>query len=93
MLKIKKVKIFANSDRYYCSSACGIDLGDSYVVTGGEYSKKRVTQYSETGEVTFLANLTTGRWAHACGKYLGDKGDQVSVMGNITNSELSSYII
>ena len=40
-----------------CRYACGIDLGTSYVVTGGFYSKQRVSQYSLTGEVTELPDL------------------------------------
>ena len=83
MLKIKKVKIFANSDRYYCSSACGIDLGDSYVVTGGLYSLQRVAQYSLSGEVTYLADLQHRRWGHACTSFIDDNGVTVSLVVNI----------
>ena len=36
----------------YCSDACGIDLGDSYVVTGGYFSLGIVAQYTLAGEVT-----------------------------------------
>ena len=67
----------------FCSSACGIDLGDSYVVTGGEYSLQRVTQYSLTGEVTYLADLQQGRFYHACTSFIDDNGVTVSLLVNI----------
>ena len=63
------------------------------MVTGGEFSKETVAQYSETGQVTFLAKLTTGRWAHACGNYVGDEGAQVGVNGNIIQKILSLDVI
>ena len=67
----------------YCSAACGIDLGDSYVVTGGYYSLQRVTQYSLTGEVTYLADLQQGRYGHACTSFIDDNGVTVSLVVNI----------
>ena len=70
--------VHSNLDLYYCSAACGIDLGDSYVVTGGEYSLQRVTQYSLTGEVTYLADLQQGRYLHACTSFIDDNGVMVS---------------
>ena len=58
---------------------CGIDLGSAYVVTGGLYSTKRsVTQYSLTGEVTELPDLLTGRCWHACSKFVNINGITVS---------------
>ena len=66
------------SNLYYCSWACGIDLGDSYVVTGGYYSLRRVAQYSLTGEVTYLADLQQGRYDHACTSFIDDNGFTVS---------------
>ena len=42
------------------------------MVTGGLYSKQRVTQYSLTGEVTELPDLITGRDSHACSKFVSD---------------------
>ena len=76
------------SNLYYCSSACGIDLGDSYVVTGGmdtggEYSLQRVAQYSLTGEVTYLDDLQQGRYYHACTSFIDDNGVTVSLVVNI----------
>ena len=63
---------------YYCSDACGIDLGDSYVVTGGVNSLQKVAQYSLTGEVAYLADLQEGRERHACSSFLDSNGVTVS---------------
>ena len=65
-----------------CSKACGIDLGDRYVVTGGEDGSTRqtVAQYTVTGDVTYLAELQTGRRIHACSKYLDGDGQLVSII-------------
>ena len=71
------------SNIYYCSIACGIDLGDSYVVTGGYYSLQRVAQYSLTREVTYLADLQQGRYYHACTSFIDDNGVTVSLVVNI----------
>ena len=71
------------SNLYYCSDACGIDLGDSYVVTGGLYSLQRVAQYSLTGEVTYLADLQQGRKGHACTSFIDDNAVTVSLIVNI----------
>ena len=67
----------------YCSAACGIDLGDSYVVTGGYFSGRKVTQYSLSGEVTYLADLQQGRGVHACTSFIDDDGVTVSLVVNI----------
>ena len=71
------------SNLYYCSDACGIDLGDSYVVTGGEFSWHKVTQYSLSGEVTYLAELKWGRYRHACTSFIDKNGVKVSLVVNI----------
>ena len=68
------------SNLYYCSWACGIDLNDSYVVTGGFYSRQRVAQYSLAGEVTYLADLQQGRYRHACTSFIDDNGVKVSLV-------------
>ena len=62
------------------SFACGIDLGDRYVVTGGQdgSTQQTVAQYSITGEVTYLAELQTGRYLHACSKFMDQDGHLVS---------------
>ena len=67
----------------YCSDACGIDLGDTYVMTGGGNSLQRVAQYSLSGEVTYLPYLKHGRWGHACTSFIDDDGVTVSLVVNI----------
>ena len=42
------------------------------MVTGGYDSEQRVSQYSLTGEVTELPDLITGRYYHACSKFVSD---------------------
>ena len=72
----------------YFRHACGIELEGKIVVTGGlEYrrykrwryqkSLRTVAQFTETGAVTFFARLNTARYAHACTKFVNDKGDAV----------------
>ena len=48
------------------------------MVTGGEYSLQRVTQYSLTGEVTELPDLNTRRRGHACSRFVNTEGVTVS---------------
>ena len=71
------------SNLFYCSNACGIDLGDRYVVTGGEFSLQTVAQYTLAGEVTYLAELQQGRRKHACTSFIDDNGVTVSLVVNI----------
>ena len=77
--------VHSNLDLYYCSAACGIDLGNSYVVTGGYWSLQTVAQFSLSGEVTYLADLQQGRYWHACTSFIDDNGDTVSLLANIIN--------
>ena len=68
----------------YCSQACGIDLGETYVVTGGRNSPKTAAKFSLTGEVTYLpSNLRQGRFDHACTSFIDDNGVTVSLVVNI----------
>merc|ERR1712061_202763 len=67
-------------------NACGIELEDTYLVTGGydssvQYSaRKSVSLYSTTGFQHDLPSLNTGRYGHACGKFYDDDGSQVYVV-------------
>ena len=47
------------------------------VVTGGFYTKTKVTQYDMTGFKGEHNELQTGRWGHACGYYVDDNQQQV----------------
>ena len=57
--------------------SCGIDLGDYFVVTGGQGSLNTVARYSETGFDQYLASLNQGRYRHACSKFVDDNGNTV----------------
>ena len=58
--------------------ACGIELDDKFVVTGGKFSNTKVAQYTEAGAVTYLPSLKTERYDHACSKFVNEDGDTVS---------------
>ena len=63
----------------YCYSyVCAIDLGQSVVITGGEYTMKIVTQYYEDGSFNELPQLITGRYWHGCSSYVDGNGNIVS---------------
>ena len=64
-----------------CRQACGIDLGTSYVVTGGVYSDQRVSQYFLTGKMTRLPDLNDRRFDHACSQFVDNDG--VTVRNNL----------
>ena len=51
---------------------------------------KRVAEFTMSGAVTYLADLQTGRNAHACSKFLDSNGEIVSllVLGTILPSDL-----
>ena len=59
-------------------SACGIEMDDKIVVTGGYNSEEKVAEFTEAGAVSYLRNLKTGRYWHACSKFVNDDGDTVS---------------
>jgi len=68
---------------YRTNWACGIELGDHYVVTGGrdidapEYALNTVAKYSQSGLVDNLPSLNTRRYQHACSSFISDSGDTV----------------
>ena len=62
------------------SSGCGIDLGESYILTGGSLggaAHSKVSSYSPTGWTHDLPNLKIARMKHACSFYTTDNGDNV----------------
>ena len=36
-------------------------MDDKFVVTGGRYKRKKVSEFTEAGVVTYMRNLKTGR--------------------------------
>ena len=59
--------------------ACGVDLGESFVIIGGgDPATDTVTQYSETGFVKdWSARLNQARRRHACSKFVDNNGKNV----------------
>ena len=60
--------------------ACGIQIEDNYVLTGGKTDKswRKVFNYNRRGHVQPLADLNVGRVDHACGKFESVEGITVS---------------
>ena len=61
-----------------CRNACGIELNGNFIITGGYDSRQTVAEFTETGQVTYLADLQEGRYWHACSKFVDDSGETVS---------------
>ena len=66
----------------FLSYTCGIEVDDKFVATGGYFTQTKVAEFTEAGAVTYLPSLKTGRWYHACSKFVTDDGDTVSVYYN-----------
>ena len=47
-----------------------------------------MAEFTETGQVTYLADLQEGRYSHACSKFVDDAGETVSFRSivNLVNS-------
>jgi len=62
---------------YNISNACAIELDGKLIVTGGYYGTviKTVAEFTETGQVTYLADLQKQRSWHACSKFVDDNGE------------------
>merc|ERR550532_879621 len=85
--------------KHRITAGCGIDLGESYVLTGGgvwtrsdwDYSSK-VSRYSTTGWTNDLPDLNIARKYHACSFYTTDSGDNVLMVtgGSSASRSLAS---
>ena len=70
----------------YCRDACGIVVGEHYVVTGGwdgnapEEVLDKVAKYSQSGLVGYLPDLNQRRSDHACSSFISDGGVTVGFM-------------
>ena len=68
------------------SYACGVEVGDHYIVTGGfEYSEddkalETVAEYSQAGFVRYLPNMIQGRSYHACSYFTNGDGETVRII-------------
>merc|ERR1712060_673361 len=74
--------------------ACGIELNGKFIVTGGYDGAvlQTVAEFTESGQVTYLTNLQTGRQYHACSKFVDNNGETVLLVtgGFDGSSRLSS---
>jgi len=57
--------------------ACSIELPDMFILTGGEHSMKKVSQYSTSGWMDDLPELNEGRNDHGCGYFYNDNMERV----------------
>jgi len=68
---------------YRVTLACGIVVGDHYIVTGGwyhrapEHALDTVAKFSLSGLVEYLPSLNTRRENHACSSFISDGGETV----------------
>ena len=52
------------------------------ILTGGYYSRKRVSEYSETGFTRDLPQLLQGRRSHGCSYFENEEGTKVDIDSN-----------
>jgi len=68
---------------YRTKEACGMEVGDHYIVTGGyardapDWALNTVAKYSQSGLVDYLPSLNQRRYAHACSSFISDSGETV----------------
>ena len=64
-----------------CRAACGIEVGDEFIVTGGNDGSGNalvtVAKYSQSGFLQYLPSLNQKRDNHACSSFISDSGDTV----------------
>ena len=65
---------------FIISHACGINIGDSVVITGGQRTRRNVIQYWMNGSYKELANLNEGRDQHGCSSYIDDYDNKVNTI-------------
>ena len=74
---------FINNFTLHCSAACGIEVGDHFIVTGGldvsaqHDAMATVAKYSQSGLVDYLPYLSQRRYGHACSSFISDGGKMV----------------
>ena len=75
------VHIYTSLCLYIYSEACLIDLGDTFVITGGVDSgaTSTVSHYSSSRHLGDLAPLNTARYQHGCSTYTDSSQQQVRV--------------
>ena len=63
--------------KYPTRFACSIQFDERVVVTGGEFTKTRVSVYDIGGWIEDLPDLNKGRFGHGCGHYVDDNNKTV----------------
>ena len=66
-----------------CSGGCGIEVEDTFIVSGGwdspaGYPVNNVVVHKENGEVKFLPGLIQSRGGHACASYFNEYEQRVN---------------
>merc|ERR1719477_339578 len=62
---------------YYTWEACAIAEETTLIITGGVNTPNTVSRYGSSGHIEDLPLLNQGRYAHGCGSYSDNTGDQV----------------
>ena len=75
------------------SSACGIPDPENkeIIITGGVYTRTKVSVYNEAGHQRDLADLKQGRfWYHTCTMFVGNGGKKVKIFYIQTHNHILS---
>ena len=70
-------KLIKNSNSFYYSDGCGIPDGNSVILTGGVWTRNKVSRYNVDGWLEDLPDLTIGRGSHGCASYTDEDGTKV----------------
>ena len=73
--------------------ACSVGLEENVTIFGGYDSKNTVSVYNSNGWVEDLANLSTGRYHHACGYFTDSSGQMVYYITGLENMSFFRNII
>ena len=63
----------------YLREACSIELPEMFILTGGYYTKTKVSRYTTSGWMDDLPELNEGRSLHGCGYYFNDDMERVGI--------------
>ena len=73
----------SGDDFIFSRYACGVEIGDKYIVTGGMNASQfntqvnTVAEYSVSGFVKYLTPMNRARRSHACSTFLTESGETV----------------
>ena len=75
------------------SSTCGIPDPENkeIIITGGVYTRTKVSVYNEAGHQRDLSDLKQGRfWYHTCSMFVGNGGKKVKIFYIQTHNHILS---